>query len=128
MEMTVGLAGEAIAQVDSSNTARTMGSGDLEVFATPSMVALMEKAATNALKEYVPLDSSTVGTLIDVRHLAATPVGMTVTAKAVLTIVEGKRLVFSVEAFDDKEKIGEGTHERFIVNCERFIAKANGKK
>ncbi len=128
MEMTVGLAGEAIAQVDSSNTARTMGSGDLEVFATPSMVALMEKAATNALKECVPLDSSTVGTLIDVRHLAATPVGMTVTAKAVLTIVEGKRLVFSVEAFDDKEKIGEGTHERFIVNCERFIAKANGKK
>lgn len=69
-----------------------------------------------------------MGTLIDVRHLAATPVGMTVTAKAVLTTVEGKRLVFNVEAFDDKDKIGEGTHERFIVNCERFIAKANGKK
>ncbi len=128
MELTVGLAGEAIAQVDSSNTASTMGSGNLEVFATPSMVALMEKAATNALKEHMPLDSSSVGTLIDVRHMAATPVGMTVTAKAVLTAVEGKRLVFSVEAFDDKEKIGEGTHERFIVNCERFIAKANGKK
>lgn len=128
MEITVGLAGEAMAQVDSSNTARTMGSGDLEVFATPSMIALMEKAATNALKEHMPLDSSSVGTLIDVRHLAATPVGMTVTAKAVLTAVEGKRLVFSVEAFDDKDKIGEGTHERFIVNCERFIAKANGKK
>ncbi len=128
MEITVGLAGEVMAQVDSSNTARTMGSGDLEVFATPSMIALMEKAATNALKEHMPLDSSSVGTLIDVRHLAATPVGMTVTAKAVLTAVEGKRLVFSVEAFDDKDKIGEGTHERFIVNCERFIAKANGKK
>ncbi len=128
MEITVGLAGKAVAQVDSSNTARTMGSGDLEVFATPSMIALMEKAATNALKEHMPLDSSSVGTLIDVRHLAATPVGMAVTAKAVLTAVEGKRLVFSVEAFDDKDKIGEGTHERFIVNCERFIAKANGKK
>lgn len=128
MEITVGLAGEAMVQVDSSNTARTMGSGDLEVFATPSMIALMEKAATNALKEHMPLDSSSVGTLIDIRHLAATPVGMTVTAKAVLTAVEGKRLVFSVEAFDDKDKIGEGTHERFIVNCERFIAKANGKK
>jgi len=128
MEITEGLTGEASALVDSSNTARTMGSGDLEVFATPAMIALMEKAATNALKEYLAPDSSSVGTVINVRHTAATPLGMTVTARAVLTCVDGKRLVFSVEAFDEKDKIGEGTHERFIVNCERFLAKTNGKK
>ncbi|OPX45683.1 fluoroacetyl-CoA thioesterase [Ruminiclostridium hungatei] len=128
MEITEGLTGEASALVDSSNTARTMGSGDMEVFATPSMIALMEKAATNALKEYLASDSSSVGTVISVRHTAATPLGMTVTARAVLTGVDGKRLVFSVEAFDEKDKIGEGTHERFIVNRERFLTKANGKK
>lgn len=127
MEFTIGLTGEASVMVDSSNSAKTMGSGALEVFATPSMIALMEKAATNALKELMPADSSSVGTMINVKHSAATPMGVKVTAKAVLTEVDGKRLVFTVEAFDEKDKIGEGRHERFIINIERFMAKTNGK-
>ncbi len=128
MEFTIGLRGEASAFVDSSNTAKTMGSGELEVFATPSMIALMEKASTNALAEGMPEDSSSVGTMINVKHMAATPVGMEVTAKAELVEVDGKRLVFSVEAFDEKDKIGEGKHERFVISKERFMTKANGKK
>ncbi|EMS72432.1 thioesterase family protein [Ruminiclostridium cellobioparum] len=127
MEFTIGLTGEASVPVDGSNTAETMGSGELEVFATPSMIALMEKAATNALKGFMPADSSSVGTMINVKHSAATPMGMKVTAKAVLTEVDGKRLVFTVGAFDEKEKIGEGMHERFIINIDRFMAKTNGK-
>lgn len=127
MEFTIGLTGEASVPVDGSNTAKTMGSGELEVFATPSMIALMEKASTNALKELMPADSSSVGTMINVKHSAATPMGMKVTAKAVLAEVDGKRLVFTVEAFDEKEKIGEGRHERFIINIDRFMAKTNGK-
>ncbi len=127
MEFTIGLTGEASVMADSSNSAKTMGSGALEVFATPSMIALMEKAATNALKELMPADSSSVGTMINVKHSAATPMGVKVTAKAVLTEVDGKRLVFTVEAFDEKDKIGEGRHERFIINIERFMAKTNGK-
>lgn len=128
MEFTIGLRGEAATVVDSSNTAKTMGSGELEVFATPAMVALMEKASTNALSESMPEDSSSVGTLINVKHMAATPVGMKVTAKAELVELDGKRLVFLVEAFDEKDKIGEGKHERFIINKGRFMAKADGKK
>ncbi|WP_027628902.1 thioesterase family protein [Ruminiclostridium cellobioparum] len=127
MEFTMGLTGEASVPVDGSNTAKTMGSGELEVFATPSMIALMEKAATNALKELMPAGSTSVGTMINVKHSAATPMGTKVTAKAVLTEVDGKRLVFTVEAFDEKEKIGEGRHERFIINIDRFMAKTNGK-
>ena len=127
MEFTIGLTGEASVMADSSNSAKTMGSGALEVFATPSMIALMEKAATNALKELMPADSSSVGTMINVKHSAATPMGVKVTAKAVLTEVDGKRLVFTVEAFDEKDKIGEGRHERFIINIERFMAKTNEK-
>jgi fluoroacetyl-CoA thioesterase len=128
MEFTIGLTGEAAVQVDGSNTAKAMGSGELGVFATPSMIALMEKAATDAIKQLMPPDSSSVGTMINVRHLASTPTGMRVTAKAVLTEVDGKRLVFTVEAFDEKDKIGEGIHERFIINKERFMAKTNGKR
>lgn len=127
MEFTIGLTGEASVPVDGSNTAKTMGSGELEVFATPSMIALMEKAATNALKELMPAGSTSVGTMINVKHSAATPMGTKVTAKAVLTEVDGKRLVFTVEAFDEKEKIGEGRHERFIINIDRFMTKTNGK-
>lgn len=128
MEFTVGLKGEATVMADSSNTASVMGSGSLEVFATPSMIALMEKAATNALKDTMPGDSSSVGTLINIKHTAATPTGLKVTARAELIEVDGKRLVFAVEAFDDKDKIGEGLHERFIINVDRFMSKTNSKR
>lgn len=123
MEFTIGAAGDAEVQVNGSNTAKAMRSGSLEVFATPSMIALMEKAATNAIAENIPEDSSSVGTMLNVKHIAATPVGMKVTARAILVEVEGRRLLFNVEAYDEKKKIGEGQHERFIVNIEKFMSK-----
>ena len=113
--------------VSEENTAKTMGSGALDVFATPSMIALMEKAASIAVQPFIEEDSSTVGTMINIKHIAATPVGLNVTARAELVEIDGKRLVFSVEAFDGKDKVGEGQHERFIINAQRFISKANSK-
>ncbi len=127
MELKIGMIGKTEVSVDNSNTAKAMGSGNLEVFATPAMIALMEKAATLAVAECLPEGSSTVGTMINVKHIAATPVGMNVAARATLNQIDGKRLVFTVEAFDGKDKIGEGQHERFIINVEKFMAKANGK-
>ena len=128
MEFEIGMVGNAEITVYINNTAKTMGSGDLEVFATPSMVALMEKAATLAIKECLSDGYTTVGTMINVKHLAATPIGVKVTATATLIEVDGKRLIFKVEAFDGTEKIGEGQHERFIINADRFMNRANGKR
>ncbi len=127
MELKVGLTGSAEVLVSEENTAKTMGSGALDVFATPSMIALMEKAASIAVQPFIEEDSSTVGTMINIKHIAATPVGLNVTARAELVEIDGKRLVFSVEAFDGKDKVGEGQHERFIINAQRFISKANSK-
>lgn len=128
MEIKIGMTGNAEALVDSNNTAKAMGSGDLEVYATPAMIALMEKAATLAVAEYLSEGSSTVGTMINVKHIAATPVGMNIAANATLIKADGKRLLFTVEAFDGKNKIGEGQHERFIINVDKFLARASGKK
>ncbi len=123
MEFTIGATGEAEVQVHDGNTAKAMGSGTLEVFATPAMIALMEKAATEAVAGNIPEDSSSVGTMLNVKHIAATPKGMKVTARATLVEADGRRLLFNVEAFDEKKKIGEGRHERFIVNIEKFMGK-----
>ncbi|HEY5586513.1 MAG TPA: thioesterase family protein [Ruminiclostridium sp.] len=128
MEIKIGMSGNAEIIVDANNTAKAMGSGDLEVFATPAMIALMEKAATLAISECIPEGTSTVGTMINVKHITATPVGMKVAAQATLIEVDGKRLLFTVEAFDGKDKIGEGQHERFIINVDKFLARTNGKK
>lgn len=128
MELKIGLVGKSEILVDGNNTAKTMGSGDLEVFATPAMIALMEKAATLAVAEYLPEGSSTVGTMLNIKHIASTPVGMTVAAQATLIEVDGKRLIFTVDAFDGKDKIGEGQHERFIINVDKFMTRANGKR
>jgi len=127
MEIKIGATGNADILVDESNTAMAIGSGDLAVFATPAMIALMEKAATLAIQGCLPEGNSTVGTMINVKHIAATPVGMKIAAQATLVEVEGKRLLFSVEVFDGKDKIGEGQHERFIINVEKFMARTNGK-
>ncbi|MHB8062843.1 MAG: thioesterase family protein [Ruminiclostridium sp.] len=127
MKLNVGMTGNAEILVNSDNTARAMGSGALEVFATPAMIALMEKAATLAVQDCLPEGSSTVGTMINVKHLAATPMGMNIAAQATLIEADGKRLLFSVEAFDGKDKIGEGQHERFIINVDKFVARANSK-
>ena len=113
--------------VDSNNTAKAMGSGSLEVFATPSMVAIMEKASTIALEPYLESGSTTVGTNMNVAHTSATPVGIKVTAEATVTNVNGREITFDVKAFDEVGLIGEGTHKRFIVYAEKFQSKANAK-
>jgi len=108
-------------------TAAAMGSGALEVLATPSMIALMEGTAQEAVQNLLEDGQGTVGTRIDVRHLAATPVGMEVTCTAEVTEVDRRRIVFTVKAQDEKEVIGEGTHERFVIDNEKFFAKCRHK-
>jgi fluoroacetyl-CoA thioesterase len=93
------------------------------VFATPMMVTVMENAALNAVRDYLDPGESAVGTLVNVRHLAATPAGQTVTADAVVTRVEGRRIWFDVTARDEIETIGDGTHERMVVDLKRVAAK-----
>ena len=114
--------------VTENKTALSVGSGSLAVYATPSMLALIEKAACEALKGVLDETETTVGTLLNVKHIAATPVGMQVSATAELIEREGRRLVFKVVANDECGVIGEGIHERFIVNSEKFIQKTYSKK
>ncbi|MGI6449468.1 MAG: thioesterase family protein [Desulfitobacteriia bacterium] len=123
--LQAGLKGRSETVVTLANTAKNVGSGTLKVFATPMMVALMENAAIQALD--LPEGQTSVGTYLDVRHLAATPVGMKVWAEAEIVKVDGRKLVYQLVAYDEKEKIGEGRHERFIVNCEKFVSKTNSK-
>lgn len=113
--------------VTESNTALAVGSGSLKVYATPAMLALMEKAACEALTSVLGEGDTTVGTLLNVKHLSATPVGMTVTATAELLERDGRKLVFAVKAMDESGIIGEGMHERFIVQSERFSEKTYSK-
>ncbi len=105
------------------NTAARVGAGGVEVFGTPMMIALMEQASWQSVANDLEQGYVTVGTLVNVRHLAATPLGQRVRATAELIEIDGRRLVFKVEAYDEKQKIGEGQHERFIVNLERFMKK-----
>lgn len=119
-EITIGLTGETTQVVTPEWTAARWGSGLVAAFATPALIALMENAAFNAMKPLLPETQTTVGVEVNVKHLAATPVGMTVRARAELLEMDGRKLVFKVEAWDDAEKIGEGTHTRFIVDLERF--------
>lgn len=122
-ELKPGLAGTAETIVRETNTAIAMGSGSLQVFATPCMVALMEQAACNAVDPCFNDSESSVGTLVNITHDAATGMGKKVTATATLTAVEGRKLVFEITAADEDKQIGKGTHERFIVNKEKFMAK-----
>lgn len=124
----IGLKGRMEYLVDMDKTAARVGSGALPVFATPWLVALMENAAVNALTGTLPEGSSTVGAAIEVQHTAATPLGMRVYAEAELTQAEGRRLQFSIKAYDEAEQIGEAAHTRFIVDVERFMKKAEAKK
>ena len=109
--------------VSVANTACTRGSGDLEVFATPAMVALMENAAMKAVAAALPDGSTTVGSEMNCSHIKPSKVGATITATAVLTEVEGRKLTFTVGASDEQGIIGEGVHTRFVVDRERFMAK-----
>lgn len=122
-----GISGEARCLVTPETTAAAMGSGALEVFATPAMIALVEKAAWQSVQLHLEEGCGTVGTALRVRHLAATPVGMEVTAKTELVEADGRRLVFRVEVRDAKGVVGDGEHERFIVKNESFLKKAKAK-
>lgn len=123
--LQIGVKGELSGTVSKDNTAKAMGSGSLEVFATPAMVALLEGAAVKSLE---PFQVSSVGVALNIQHLAATPLGMKVRAEATLVQIDRRRLVFEVVAYDEVELIGKGTHERFVIDDEKFLAKAYAKR
>jgi len=127
MSIEPGLSAERFITVQDVDTAAQWGSGLVPVYATPSLVGLMESTAVEALKGHLQAGTTTVGARIDVRHLAATPVGMQVRAHAELVEVEGKKLTFKIQAFDAVEQVGEANHVRFIVDEEKFIARAKTK-
>lgn len=127
MEITIGMKGEASTLVEREDTAAEVGSGDLLVYATPCMVALMEGAACEAIAEAISENQSSVGISLNIEHLSATPVGLEVRAEAEVTAVEGKIITFSLTAYDEAGKIGEGTHKRCIVSSQKFLDKAYGK-
>lgn len=125
--LEVGMKWEASTTVKDSNTAVAYGSGGVDVFATPAMIGLMEKAALELADKVLPSGQTTVGTLVNVKHMAATPVGIKVTARAELLEIDGRRLVFKVEAWDEKEIIGSGVHERYIITLDKFLNKVMDK-
>lgn len=126
MKITVGMIGEAFTTVERADTAYEVGSGDLLVYATPCMVALMEGAACEAISP-LPEGKTSVGTELSVSHKAATPVGMDIRAEAEVTAVEGNTITFRVAAYDEAGLIGDGTHKRVIVSSQRFLDKVYSK-
>ncbi len=120
-EITPGLTHTSALEVTPGLTAEAMGSGDMPVLATPAMVALMENAAMMAVAPHLDRNAATVGGHIDASHLKATPVGATVSARAVLTAVEGRKLTFEIEAREGDTVIGKATHLRFIVDRQKFM-------
>ena len=127
MEITVGSKGEVATLVEAADTALEVGSGSLRVYATPCMAALMEGAACEALEGCLPEEKTTVGIELNLKHLAATPVGMEVRAEAEVTAVEGNIITFSITAFDEAGKIGEAFHKRAIVTAQKFLDKTYAK-
>jgi fluoroacetyl-CoA thioesterase len=122
-----GLEGTATLVVGEEHTAPRVGSGRVRVLATPVMINLMEAAALDAIERLLPPGHQSLGTHLNVGHYAATPVGMGLRASAVVTKIDGRKVEFRVEAFDDKERVGNGTHTRVIVNVERFDARVQRK-
>jgi len=127
MEITTGMKGTAATTVEREDTAYEVGSGSLLVYATPCMVALMEGAACEAIAAALPEGKTSVGTELNISHLSATPVGLEVRAEAEVTEVSGNMITFSVTAYDEAGKIGEGTHKRALVTEQRFLDKTYAK-
>ena len=125
--METGIIGQEELIVNEMNTAEALGSGSLAVFATPAMIALMEKTARLSVAPFLEDGQSTVGTLVNVKHLSASPVGMKITCRTELKEIDRRRLVFHVECSDEAGIIGEGEHERFIIDEAKFMAKAEAK-
>ncbi len=127
MEITVGMKGEAFTLVEREDTAKEVGSGELLVYATPCMVALMEGAACEAIAQCLSDTQTSVGTALNIEHISATPVGMEVRAEAEVTAVEGKVITFQVRAFDEAGEIGKGIHKRVLINSQKFLEKTYSK-
>ena len=125
--LQVGIKGSGTVTVTEALTARAMSSGELDVFATPAMVALIEQTAWRSVAPELEPGQGTVGTKLDIEHTAATPVGMAVRCETELAEIDRRRLVFRVRVSDEAGPVGEGTHERFIVDNERFLQKARAK-
>ena len=122
-----GLAGSAELVVGDEHTAPRVGSGRVRVLATPVMINLMEAAALDAIEQLLPAGHQSLGNHLNVGHYAATPVGMRLRASAMVTRIEGRTVEFRVEAFDEKERVGDGTHTRVVVNVERFDQRVQRK-
>ncbi len=122
-QLVAGLSASSTTMVKVENTAASMGSGDLPVFATPAMVALMEQAAMQAVSKALPEEATTVGAEMNVSHIKPSGMGARITATAVLTEIAGRKLTFRVDARDEAGRIGEGTHVRYVVDRVRFLSK-----
>ena len=125
--LQAGIKGKKVIIVTEDKSARVMGSGELDVFATPAMIALIEETAWRSVSEHLATGEGTVGTKLDLSHISATPIGMQVSCETEVTLVDRRRIVFRVKVFDECGKIGEGTHERFVVQNEKFMRKAAEK-
>ena len=125
--MEIGAKFKVSIKVEEKDTAKAYGSGTLDVLATPRMIALMEESAYKCIEKYLDDTQSSVGTYLDVKHLSATPVGMEAYAESEIIELDGRKVVFSVKAYDEKGLIGEGKHERFIVFSEKFVSKTYQK-
>jgi fluoroacetyl-CoA thioesterase len=125
--VTIGLKGSAEMVVGEEHTAPRVGSGRIHVLATPVMINLMEAAALAAVEHLLPEGHQSLGTHLDVGHYAATPVGMRLRGTAEVTKIDGRNIEFRVEAHDDKERVGDGTHVRVVVNVERFDQRVQRK-
>ena len=126
--LEVGMKGNAETVVTLDNTAKAFTSGALEVFATPAMISLMEETCWKMIQPELEEGLGSVGTKVDVSHLAPSAIGMTVMCEATLINIDGRKLTFEVVCSDENGMVGMGTHERFIINNEKFMQKANGHK
>jgi len=126
-DLNIPMHGEARTRVTGENTALKFGSGKVDVFGTPAMIALMEEASINTVDKNLPEGYATVGTELNIKHIAATPEGMNITASAELIEVDGRKLTFKVVAFDETEKIGGGSHQRYIIELDKFRDRARAK-
>ena len=125
--MVVGKEREEVFVVSREDTALVIGSGTLEVLATPRLIAMMENVAMKIVQDELETNSTTVGTKININHVAATPVGCSVRVSAIITNVNGRKIEYRVSAYDDAGKVADGTHERYIVDVARFLSKFQGK-
>lgn len=125
--MELGIKNTIKSIVASNNTANSVGSGTLDVFATPAMIALIEETAWKSVSPYLEENETTVGTSLDIKHLSPTPLGQEVKCETVLVSIEGRKLKFEANVYDNIGLIGQGTHERYIVDSNKFQNKANSK-